>query len=57
MVGYEQAGIGEVIETILNSYPQDIQDLMAKNVLITGERTLSFSFVQHLDPSFNNFRR
>ncbi|XP_039250320.2 actin-related protein 5-like [Styela clava] len=56
LVGYDQAGIGEVMETIFNSYPEDTQNQMAKNVLITGGNTQYHGFRHRIEAELTKCR-
>lgn len=56
LVGYEQAGIGEVIETVLGSYSEEQQNKMANNVLITGGNTRYNGFKQRIEAELTKCR-
>ncbi|CAK8694440.1 unnamed protein product [Clavelina lepadiformis] len=39
LVGYNQSGLSECIEMLLENYSKEVQELMAKNIFITGGNT------------------
>lgn len=48
LVGYEQAGVGEILDTIFSQYDSEQCSRMAKNVLITGGNTQYKGFKERI---------
>lgn len=56
MVGFEEAGLSEILENVFSCYPENVQNELAKNVFITGGNTSYPGFKERIESELMKMR-